>query len=45
VQIALSDPAVDAFRSYELSMQFTAGQLGFTWASRIGGRGSRPGRT
>jgi AcrR family transcriptional regulator len=42
VQIALSDPAVDAFRSYELSMQFTAGQLGFTWASRIGGRGSRP---
>ncbi len=34
VQIALSDPAVDAFRAYELSMQFAAGQLGFTWASR-----------
>jgi AcrR family transcriptional regulator len=45
VQIALSDPVVDAFRSYELSMQFTAGQLGFTWASRSGGRGSRARRT
>jgi AcrR family transcriptional regulator len=34
VQIALSDPAVDAARAYELSMQFAAGQLGFTWTPR-----------
>ena len=38
VQIALSDPAVDASRAYELSMQFAAGQLGFTWAHRRSGR-------
>jgi AcrR family transcriptional regulator len=38
VQIALADPAVDAFRAYELSMQFAAGQLGFTWSPRRGGR-------
>jgi hypothetical protein len=38
VQIALSDPAVDASRAYELSMRFAAGQLGFTWTSRRGGR-------
>jgi AcrR family transcriptional regulator len=38
VQIALSDPAVDTSRAYELSMQFAAGQLGFTWAPRRGGR-------
>jgi AcrR family transcriptional regulator len=37
VQIALSDPAVDASRAYELSMQFAAGQLGFTRAPRRGG--------
>ena len=37
VQIALSDPAVDASHAYELSMQFAAGQLGFTWAPRRGG--------
>ena len=41
VQIALADPAVDAHRAYELSMQFAAGQLGFTWSPRRGGRGSR----
>jgi len=38
VQIALADPAVDAQRAYELSMRFAAGQLGFTWTSRRGGR-------
>jgi AcrR family transcriptional regulator len=37
VQIALSDPAVDASRAYELSMQFAAAQLGFTRAPRRGG--------
>ena len=39
VQIALADPAVDAHRAYELSMQFAAGQLGFTWSPqrRAGG--------
>jgi hypothetical protein len=42
VQIALADPVVDAARAYELSMRFAAGQLGFTWTSRRGGRGSRP---
>ena len=41
VQIALADPAVDAHRAYDLSMQFAAGQLGFTWSPRRGGRGSR----
>ena len=45
VQIALSDPAVDASRAYELSMQFAAAQLGFTWSSRRGGQGSRVRRT
>jgi AcrR family transcriptional regulator len=37
VQIALADPAVDVHRAYELSMQFAAGQLGFTWSPRRGG--------
>jgi AcrR family transcriptional regulator len=31
VQIALADPAVDAYRAYELTMRFAAAQLGFTW--------------
>ena len=44
VQIALSDPAVDASRAYELSMQFAAGQLGFTRAPRRAERGSRTRR-
>jgi AcrR family transcriptional regulator len=34
VQIALSDPAVDAGRAYELSMRFAARHLGFTWTPR-----------
>jgi hypothetical protein len=34
---------VDDARAYELSMQFAAGQLGFTWTSRRA-RGSRPRR-
>jgi AcrR family transcriptional regulator len=31
VQIALGDPVVDPQRAFELTMQFVAGQLGFTW--------------
>jgi AcrR family transcriptional regulator len=38
VQIALGDPAVDARRSFELSMRFAAGQLGFEWKPRHRGR-------
>src|SRR5215472_3327162 len=44
VQIALADPAVDAQRAYQLSMQFAAAQLGFTWTPRRGGRESRARR-
>jgi AcrR family transcriptional regulator len=44
VQIALADPSVSAARAFELSMVFTAGQLGFTWAPRAGGRGPRAAR-
>jgi hypothetical protein len=44
VQIALADPVVDAHRAYELSMQFAAAQLGFTWTPRRGGRGARARR-
>ncbi len=32
IQIALEDPVVDSVRSFELSMQFVADQLGFAWA-------------
>jgi AcrR family transcriptional regulator len=31
IQIALDDPVVDAVGAFELSMQFVADQLGFTW--------------
>jgi AcrR family transcriptional regulator len=31
IQIALEDPVVDSLRAFELSMQFVADQLGFTW--------------
>jgi AcrR family transcriptional regulator len=31
IQIALDDPVVDSVGAFELSMQFVAGQLGFTW--------------
>ena len=41
VQIALADPVVDASRAFDLSMRFAAAQLGFTWASRRGGRRAR----
>ena len=44
VQIALSDPVVDANRAFELSMRFAAAQLAFSWAPRHFGRGSRAGR-
>lgn len=44
VQLALDDPAVDGVRAFELTMQFAADQLGFSWSpgrSRArGGRGS-----
>jgi AcrR family transcriptional regulator len=39
VQIALSDPSVDAVKAYELCMRFAASQLGFTWAPRHRGKG------
>jgi AcrR family transcriptional regulator len=42
VQIALADPVVDAWRAFELSMTFAAGQLGFSWTPRRGERGSSP---
>jgi AcrR family transcriptional regulator len=41
VQITLADPVVDSVRSFELSMQFAAEQLGFGWTP---GRG-RPDRS
>jgi AcrR family transcriptional regulator len=31
IQVALSDPVIDAIRAFELSMTFVADQLGFTW--------------
>jgi AcrR family transcriptional regulator len=31
IQIALDDPVVDSVGAFELSMQFVANQLGFTW--------------
>ncbi len=38
IQIALADPAVDAWRAFELSMRFAAQQLGFEWTgSQRGG--------
>ena len=44
VQIALADPAVDAYRAYELTMRFAAAQLGFVWARRRAGQGPRARR-
>jgi AcrR family transcriptional regulator len=41
IQIALDDPVVDSLAAFELSMQFVAGQLGFTWAP---GRGREAAR-
>ena len=41
VQIALGDPAVTPARAFELSMRFTAGQLGFGWEP---GRGTPANR-
>jgi AcrR family transcriptional regulator len=34
IQIALDDPVVDPEGAFELTMQFVAGQLGFTWKPR-----------
>ena len=39
IQIALDDPVVDSTRAFELTMQFVADQLGFTW---IAGRARGP---
>jgi AcrR family transcriptional regulator len=41
VQIALVDQVVDASRAFELTMSLIAAQLGFTWAPRRAGHGSR----
>ena len=38
IQIALGDPSVDAGRAFQLSMRFTAGQLGFDWGGVRRGR-------
>jgi AcrR family transcriptional regulator len=46
IQIALNDPVVDSVRSFELSMQFVADQLGFDWTldrSRVGRDGPHHG--
>jgi AcrR family transcriptional regulator len=39
IQIALDDPVVGPERSFELSMAFIAGQLGFAWNGGRHGRG------
>ncbi len=44
IQIALSDPSVDAGRAFELSMRFASAQLGFEWSGRRGGQ-PRPSLT
>ena len=41
VQIALVDQVVDASRAFELTMRLIAAQLGFAWAPRRAGHGSR----
>ncbi|HET9082648.1 MAG TPA: TetR family transcriptional regulator C-terminal domain-containing protein, partial [Trebonia sp.] len=41
VQIALDDPAVPPQRTYDLSMRFAAGQLGFDWKPAPAGRRTR----
>ncbi|HXW47205.1 MAG TPA: TetR family transcriptional regulator C-terminal domain-containing protein [Streptosporangiaceae bacterium] len=41
IQIALDDPVVDSVGAFELSMQFVAEQLGFSWTP---GRGREAGR-
>jgi len=43
IQIALDDPVVGPVRSFELSMAFIAGQLGFTWEGGRRGRGGDDG--
>jgi AcrR family transcriptional regulator len=43
IQIALGDPVVDPLGAFELSMQFVAARLGFTWEPGRGRPGSRPG--
>jgi AcrR family transcriptional regulator len=47
IQIALEDPVVDPMGAFELSMQFVAGQLGFTWTSgrRHGNGHDRPAKS
>ncbi|HEY1643747.1 MAG TPA: TetR family transcriptional regulator C-terminal domain-containing protein [Streptosporangiaceae bacterium] len=42
IQIALEDPGVDPVGAYELSMQFVAGRLGFTWTPGRGRDGVTP---
>jgi hypothetical protein len=34
IQIALSDPSVDAAKAFNLGMRFAADKLGFTWTPR-----------
>jgi AcrR family transcriptional regulator len=42
IQIALSDPSIDAGRAFELSMRFASAQLGFNWARGPRGQGRAP---
>jgi AcrR family transcriptional regulator len=45
IQIALCDPVVDNERTFRLSMEFAAGQLGFSWSPKPRGRRQRIGQT
>ena len=42
IQIALEDPGVDHVGAFELSMQFVASWLGFTWTPGRGRDGVTP---
>ncbi len=44
IQIALCDPVVDNERTFRLSMEFAAGQLGFSWSPKPRGRRQRVGQ-
>jgi AcrR family transcriptional regulator len=41
IQIALSDPVVSNERTFRLSMEFAANQLGFAWSNKPRGRRTR----
>ncbi|HTW20838.1 MAG TPA: TetR family transcriptional regulator C-terminal domain-containing protein [Mycobacteriales bacterium] len=45
IQIALCDPVVNHERTFRLSMEFAAGQLGFAWSPKPRGRRERVGQS